>query len=310
MNEKTVLKDCAGLNSFIDPVVTSLDGANGPAVSYLAKAVNVVISDSNKVEVVPGHTTLLSLTNGHSLFCDGGACLVCQGGSLYEVASNLSLSAAKRTGMSGNQIDYAQYGSSVLFGNRTEHGVYYQSTALSWDVDTYTGPPTDRVFESSVPFFDHIATFNGFVIGAIDNALFASELGKPGLWCMEPIWMSDTRIQMIAPVLGTAEQGGVFCSDQKRTYFLAGLNPPELVEQKQSGSPAIEWTLAHESIDLSTFSEFKGLGRVWRSTKGLSIGMPSGQIFDCTQKVIKQPTGYISGATAIIGTNIISTTRN
>ena len=143
----TILENCNGLLTIVDPVIATGDIDKGPIIQNLASCMNVVISDSNKVEVTKGTTKLFNLTNGHSLFCDGGVCLVCQGGTLYEVNINLTLSSSKRSGMSGNKIDYAQYGDAIYFGNRNEHGVYYNGAALSWDVDTYTGPLTDRYFE-------------------------------------------------------------------------------------------------------------------------------------------------------------------
>lgn len=300
-----IIGKSAGLNTIFDPFQPVED------IDFLAKAVGIRITDSGIIERAEPARRLVDLVGGHSLFCDGGACLVHQGGAMFEVAADLTLSAAKRTGMSGEKVDHAQYGEAILFGNRQENGNYYRGATLSWLLDVYTGAPTDRIFADPVPLFDHIATFNGHVLGSIDNALFASERGKPGLWDTEPVWMTDTRITMIKPVVTDAMpvSGGVFVSDEKRQVFLGGLDPREFAEPRIASYPAIEWSVAHGLLDASAFSELTGLVGVWQSARGLCLGFPTGQIINATQKVIKMPEGYTSGATLIAGSNIISTLR-
>ena len=310
----TIVDKCEGLNTILDPMhpVKDTDQYGRPIPSpHLAKAVNIRITDSNKIELGPGFTKLEDLTAGHSLFCDNGPCLVHDGGSMYEVAADLSLSAAKRTGMSGNKLDHAQYGQAIYFGNRQEKGVYYGGASLAWDVDTYNGPPTDRQFETSVPLFNHLAGFNGYILGSIDNALFACEIGKPGLWEMKPIWMSDTDIIMIKAVASDGAQpfGGIFVSDTKRQFFLSGLDPRNLAEGKVADYPAIEWGVAHGYADASDFSDASGRVGAWFSRKGLCLGTAQGGFTNVMHTKIAIPSTGTAGACLIKGHNIISILR-
>jgi len=300
----SIIKDCTGLNTILDPF-------QAQDTTFLAKAINVKITDSKAIEQVESPTHLIDLTLGHSIFCDGGACVVHDGGSLYEVSSALTLSAAKRTGMSGEPVDHTQFGEAIYFGNRSENGVYYRGSALTWSLDTYTGPTTSRQFASTVPLFDHIAMFNGIMLGAYDNHLFAAEPGKPGLWEMLPIWSTDTDITMIRPVVTDSLpiSGGVYISDGKRITYLGGLNPAEFVETRVTTYPALEWSAACSLIDGALFGEKSGLCGVFGTTKGLCIGYPDGGLINVTQNKIRLPTGYTAGATLIKNHNIITTLR-
>jgi hypothetical protein len=296
-----IIANCLGLNTVLDPFqpVAREDGAK-----YLSKAVNVRITDSKVIERSEFPRTLLTLTSGHSLFCDGGACLVHQGGAMYEVATNLALSAAKRSGMSGDRLSQCQVGDAIYFSNLSENGVYYGGSAISWAVDAYVGPETNRYFVDHVPYFGKIAHFNGYMLGAIGNALYASELGRFGLWEMKPVWMSNSDILMVKPV-----EAGAFVSDRSRQFFLAGLEPKKFAERKVADYPAIEWSVAHGFADASEFSEASGLAAVWSSSRGKCVGFADGTFKNVTQQRIVVPAGFTSGATLIDGNNIISTLR-
>jgi hypothetical protein len=308
MAAKNVISRCAGLNTVLDPF-QQVDREDG--MKYLAKAVNVRVTDSNVIERSEFPRTLLALTGGHSLFCDGGACLVHQGGAMYEVASDLTLSVAKRSGMSGERLSQCQAGDVTLYSNLQENGVYYNHTAIPWTVDAYVGPETNRYFEDHVPLFKHIAYFNGYVLGAIGNALYASELGLAGCWEMKPIWMSNSDIIMVKPVVTDTfpPSGGVYVSDGSKISYLGGLNPRNFAEPRTTNYPALEWSVAHGLIDGSLFGEKPGLCAVFQTTKGLCLGYPDGALVNVMQKTINIPAGFVSGATLIDDNNIISTLR-
>lgn len=297
----SVISKSIGLNTVLDPF-QPIDLESG--ARFLAKAVNVRITDSNVIERSDFSRTLLTLTNGHSLFCDSGACLVHQGGSLYEVAANLTLSVAKRSGMSGDKVSHTQAGDAIYFSNRSENGVYYGGLALSWAVDPYIGPETNRYFVDHVPYFAKVAYFNGYMLGAIENALYSSDLGLLGCWEMKPVWMSNSDITMIKPI-----EGGVFISDGTKQFFLAGNEPKNFIERKIANYPALEWSVAHGFVDASEFSESSGLAAVWFSTKGKCVGFADGTFKNITKEQVVIPSEFVSGATLIDGNNIISTLR-
>jgi hypothetical protein len=308
MEPVPVVERSLGINTVLDPFQPiATEGAD-----YLAEGVNIRITDSNVIEQSEFPRTLLTLTNGHSLFCDGGSCLVHQGGTMYEVAADLTLSVAKRTGMSGNKISHTQAGDVILYSNLHENGAYYNHTAIPWTVDSFgRRPETSRHFVDHVPLFSKIAYFNGYILGAIGNALFASEMGKFGLWNMKPVWMSNSDIIMIKPVVSETFQplGGVYVSDRGRISFLAGLNPRKFSEPRLTHYAAIEWAVAHGYADGAAFGERPGLCAAFMTTEGLCLGYPDGTLVNVTQKAIKIPEGFVSGACLIDEHNIISTLR-
>lgn len=305
------LRKCSGLYTKVDPLQVLNRDNEQPSDSPIASCLNVIISDTGKVEVSNGHRTLFSLTDGHSLFCDGGDCLVHDGGSMYQVLSGLTLSAAKRTGMSGDYVDHAQQpGGYIYFSNENEHGIFGSGVAIAWDAEDYDGPPTDKQFESTVPYFSHIATHNGFMLGAIENVLFCSILGQFGVWWLKPVWATSTDIIMLNSV-----DTGVFISDRNRQVFMAGENPwawetTPKSENIVANYPAVEWAKNHSKIDLSTFSGSSGFGRAWLSEMGQCIGLPTGQMVNETQLAVDIPKGVgTAGACLVHGTNMISTLR-
>jgi hypothetical protein len=308
MAGKNVIASCLGLNTVLDPFQPQ---AREDGKKYLAKAINVRITDSSVIERSEFPRTLLTLTGGHSLFCDGGACLVHQGGAMYEVAADLTLSAAKRSSMSGDKISHTQAGDAIYFSNLSENGVYYGGLALSWAVDAYVGPETNRYFVDHVPFFSKIAYFDGYMLGAIGNALYASELGSLGLWEMKPVWMSNSTIIMVKPVVTDTfpPSGGVYVSDGSKISYLGGLEPRKFAEPRTTNYPALEWAVAHGLIDGALFGERSGLCAVFQTTKGLCLGYPDGTLVNVMQKAIKIPAGFTSGACLIDDHNIISTLR-
>jgi hypothetical protein len=185
--------------------------------------------------------------------------------------------------------------------------VDYQGTSLAWGIDPYRGPETTRFFEDHVPLFAKIAYFNGYMLGSIDNALFASELGLLGLWEMKPIWMSDSEVIMIRPV-----ESGVFVSNLARTFFMRGLEPKEFKEEKVATYPAIEWSVAHNLVDSSKFLDASlgltgGMSALWMSKEGLCLGLSTGLFLNLTQARLAPLTEGNTGATLAAGNTAIST---
>jgi hypothetical protein len=299
-----IIGKTSGLNTVLDPFQTQETDA-------LAKSVNVRITDSGVIDRFDPTTYLFNLTNGHSLFCDGGACVIHGGTVLYELNADLSLSGSKRTGMSGNPLSQTQAGDAIYFSNTTENGLYFQNTAISWAVDPYVGPETNRYFITDVPFFSKIAYFNGYILGFIENALYASELGLLGLFEMKPVWMSNSDGIMIKPV-----SDGVFISDRNKQYFLRGLEPKAFKEEPVAGYPALEWSVETELLQVSRFAEIAanvsvsdGFCAKWASTEGVCLGFDNGKFLNVTEERINIPPVFIAGAGITNGHFSISTFR-
>jgi len=292
-----ILEKCTGLDIVVDPIGSTTD---------LGIAMDVIISDSLEVERAYGFTDVKAITNGHSLFCDGADCLVCQGTSLYQVGTDFSLRGI-RSGMSGAQVDYAQYGTAIHYTNGGQNGVYQDGVSWPWVVDIYNFGETFKRFETTVPVFDHIEVHNGYMLGSIGNALYASELGKMGLWCMKDPILLPSKIIMIKHV-----KQGVFVSDEKSVYFMSGLDPHTFsVGDPVSPYPAYEWSDAIDYIQGSEVKDYEtpGLCAIWNSKEGLCLGTPDGILLNLIRKKIIMPDTGTTGASLLRGFNVITSIR-
>ena len=305
-NPVSIIDRCAGLNIVVDPLQPPEDAWT--LTSDLAKAVDVVISDSFIAERAYGHAPLAAVTTGHSLFCDGGDCLLAQGTTLYQVGTDFSLRSVK-TGMSGRRLDCDQYGTAIYIANGTaaDQCIFQDGATWPWMTDEYNAGETFRHFEGTVPIFDHIENFNGFMLGAIGNCLYGSELGRFGLWNMKEPIMLPSRILMIKRV-----QSGVFVSDEQSVYFFKGTEPRSFsVGPPLSPYPAVEWS---DCIDYINGTEVMGLGlpgmcAIWQSKEGLCLGTADGQIYNLIRKKIITPDNGQAGASLLRGFTVISTLR-
>jgi len=292
----TLLANCSGLNNILDPFQPVDD-------SSLAYASNVVITDSHKIQQCPGTELVVSLTTGHSLFCDGGACLLAQGTSLYELHTDDSLHVLK-TGMSGGQIDFAQVGNAIYFTDKIEVGVYDTGVIYPWVLDTYIMGDTTKYFEEEIPIFEHIEKHHGYMLGSLDNCLYSSELARFGLWNMKEPIMLPTRITMIKHV-----DTGVFVSDLKNIYFFSGQNTRNFkVGDPVTTFPACEYGDAFDYVDGLSLSQLTpGLCAVFNTAKGLCIGTPDGRVFSVANERVDPPSVCTHGATVLIDSNVLYT---
>jgi len=302
--DQSIIERCTGLNIVHDPLQTP-EGIEANT-SDLAVAVDVVISDSLKVESADGFTLKRAATLCHSGFCDGGDALVCDGTSLYQLGTDYTLTG-KRSGMSGDQLDYAQYGNAIYYTNGTQNGIFHGGASWPWNVDTYNAGETFKYFAPTVPVFNHIEVHHGYMLGSIDNALYASELGRFGLWHMKSPAMLPSKILMIKHV-----EQGCFVSDEKKIYFFKGLDPHQFsVGDPVSPYPVYEWA---DCIDYIQGTEVKGyetpgMCAIFNCKEGLCLGTPDGQLLNLTRKKIINPDTGAAGASLLRGFNIIYTVR-
>jgi hypothetical protein len=300
----TVIKKCTGLNTMRNPLQPHEEEQGKEFICNLATAVDVVISDTLKIETAPAYINVASLPEAHSFFCDGGEAIVCGDDGMHCFTESGQLSSVIRSGLSGDKIDYTQVGSAIYYSNPFENGIVENSTNYAWDVEQHPLLPTDRQYLDTVPLLHHIEEFNGTILGSIDNAVYASEYGYPGLWCMDAILVLPTKITMLASV-----GPGIFISDEKTIWWCSGTNPREFIFTKISDFPALEWSKAHSMVDMSIFTESQGFGRVWSSKNGVCVGTPSGNIINTTVGKIRLPANITSGSSLIMEANIITTMR-
>lgn len=132
--------------------------------------------------------------------------------------------------------------------------------------------PLQTQFYGPPPKGSHLAYFSGRMYVAVDNELhfsapFGLELFKPA----DQVTF-DSPILMIAPTLD-----GLYVSDSKAVYWLAGTDPEQFIVRKVHDLPAIVGTLAFAQA--SRVANLTGEYPVplWMAGDGVCVGAPSGQ---------------------------------
>jgi len=165
MKPITIYTGATGLNTVDDPVRI---GFNKNGQTDLGVAVNIEIDQSLRVTRRKGQTLLQSGAY-HSLFCDGGDCFVVKGTSLYQVASNGSLKGI-RSGLTPGKMSFAQSGDRTYYANGYETGWIEDGISNVWQVGTFVGPDTNRIF-SDLIIGDHLSVFSGRIFVSEGNIL-------------------------------------------------------------------------------------------------------------------------------------------
>lgn len=286
----------SGLNSVDDPVDIAYDPASG--VSDAQVAVNCILSDRGRVSRAPGYSEVAS-GSFHSLFCDGGPCYVGKSTAIYEVGPDLSLTGV-RSGLTGDRISWCQVGSRIYYTNGTEKGYIEDGQSYPWVAGTYNGADTKSLI-TGPPAGSHLAHNHGRIFVAHGNYVFWNKVpGEYDNFSLDTDhWAFPSRVIMLAAV-----DGGVFVSDEQKTYFRAGRVPSEAPSYTRANFPAYEWGLALDSIEGSDIGKPPGLYRVWVSREGLITGAPDGTIINETKpKIIYPETGQI-GAAGVVGYHV------
>lgn len=290
----------SGLNTVTDPTRIPFDPKTG--IADLALAVNVSINESRRVNRRTGYTKEQG-GNFHSLFCDGGDCLVARDTDLFNVGTDMSL-AGIRSGLSGERISYTQVGDRIYYANGSQNGKVRSGISYQWEVTEYVGPETTREFFPA-PVGSHIAFAFGRMFIAEDNIVWWSEPYDMGRYDKgRSFWQFNSKVRMIKPV-----DRGIFISDEKGTWFYHGTNPHALENIVQVASyPAFEWS---EAIDLVEGSEIglqePGLCALWSSPEGAIAGTPSGRLVNLNRDKIIYPETCRSGAGLLRGYDFIHT---
>lgn len=275
-------------------------------VMALAKAVNVKLERTGdgrgRISRVHGYT---EHTAGqfHSGFRDGGDAFVGKGTALYRFLRDKTLQGV-RSGLTGARIAYAQHGNDTWYSNGTQNGVITDGVSRAWPTGAYLGPETTEAF-SPAPVAKHMGIYNGrmFLVPAAEpDTLYASEPFQFGLYAMaRRFWRFGAPVLMIAPV-----KNGLFISTDAKTYFMPELEPMNFGLDEVAGYPAYEWSLLPQTVDGQRLGlESNGQCRVWIGKEGLCLGMPDGQMINMTRKRIAAHTCEGSGATVLIGQNVI-----
>lgn len=292
----TIFSGALGLNT-VDTSYRAKFQRNG--LCDLTAAVNVSIDRSGRVSMRRG-IEKLQTGSFHSLFCDGGACLVAGDDHLYQVGTDYSLTEIA-SGLQGTRIAYAQSGEKTFFTNGYQSDYVKNGMVSLWEMNKYLGPDTTRHF-SKRPVGSHLTIHSGRMYVAQENVLWWSEMFQFGLFNLgESGVQFHTKIRMVRSV-----DTGLFVSTEKNTYFLAGNKPMEFQKRTVANFPAVEWSDAIQRVPLAEIG-FKsgGLGVLWASPEGAIVGSPEGFVKNLNKDKIIYPENVRTGFGCLMGYHFI-----
>lgn len=289
----------AGLNNRVDPVRLRYSPKEG--VVDLSQAVDIVIDDTGRPNRAKGRS-LISAGVFHSLYkTKHGDCFVAQDrtsdAALYQAASDLTLTGVRSSLTKAARISFCQVNYQTYYTNGTQRGYIEDGVSAAWPVQTYSGTTTRR--DLAVPPIGTMLGFHqGHMIIVEDNTAWFTEHFQFGLLDREQMFVRFmSNIRMVAPV-----DGGVFFSDEHRTYFMAGTNPINFSERIVADYPAHQWSMWSDLIpasDINPELPESARCRVWSSTDGTCVGLPDGSLINLTNKRIKYPDISTTGATLV-----------
>ena len=296
----TLFSGSSGLNTHVDKTRVKFDPETG--VSDLTVGVNVTHDDTGLLGRRKGRELLIA-GDFHSIFAWEDECYIAEGGNLYRLGSDLATLTGVRDGMSGNRIAYVSTPLGIYYQNGFDIGILRQGVSYLWGKSVYVGPETLRHL-TGPPVGLHIELSGGYMLIARGDVLWWSQPFAYGLYHMAKDYLPfPSRIRMVKAV-----DGGVYVSDEKRIYFLAGKNPEEWsLKEKAHGNPALEWSdecalVPGETLGLD---DTDALCALWVATDGACYGTPDGNVESLNNKKITYPQNINSGAGLLMGKNFI-----
>ena len=278
----TIFRRSNGLNVKTDPTRIPYDPSTG--IEDLAVAVNIDHDQTGRVSRRKGFAATAATSAVHSIWCDGGPCLLVSGSSLCLLSPSYTTQALA-TVTAGARMSYFQLESRSYWMNGFEKGYVEAGVNNAWVRTTYVGPSTTRQF--SDPPIGHLIAYEHGRVWIAQGSV---------AWFSEPYSLNDfdlargflpfeSRMTMLRPV-----KGGVFFSDSQRTYFGSGTDPRAMDLIPVSESPAIEGT--DHPLDMVKFGDgsVNGLGAIWTAKNGVCVGMPTGQVINLTFKKLSYPS--------------------
>ena len=300
MNPITIFRGTSGLNTVDDPARIPM-AKN--AISDVAELVNMRVDSSWRPSKRVGQT-LIESGVFHSLYCDGGDCLVAKDRdadtAIYQVGNDGTL-AGIRSGLDlGRRIAFKQYGEKTYYANGMQTGIVEDGVSNAWETGEYHGPATDRSF--SIPTgITHLEIHSGRMFASTGNVLWWSELFRFDLFDQaRSLIQFHTDIRIVKSVAG-----GMYVSTEHNTYFLTGNKPSEFTMVKVASFPAVEWSDAIEYVDGGDIGFDPGRCALWVSIEGAILGLPSGQILNLTKHKIIYPENVRTGFGCLMGYNFI-----
>lgn len=275
MAEITIYSGSIGVNNKVTPHRLPF-GRGG--VSALEQSENVLIDISGEIVSRKGSINVSS-GSFHSTFPAPGGFYVVRDGadasSLFRAVIDADGSVdlnGIRSGMARRKVDYANIGEKTFYCNGVDNGALTFDHSALWPTNEWTGQETTADMVAT-PTGEHLDVLSGRLILSVGDELFFTEYGLPGLIDnVRNRRRLESRIIMIASV-----QTGVYVSDEKAVYFLAGTNPHEWNVRKVLNYPAVEWGRNHDLINPSYFGiETTELSCLFATSRGPVVGLPDG----------------------------------
>lgn len=293
-----VFSGTTGLNNIVDQARQDFNGETG--IVDLSEAVNIRIDKTGRPSRRDGFT-LIHGGNFHSLFTRGNIGYVGLDDAIYRINPDLSLTGV-RSGLSGGLVTYVWTPLGVYYSNGIEKGILEEDVSREWkktprirdeSIRHYTGPPDG---------ISHLELFASMIFAAVGDTLWRSRPNDYGLFRKGTDYnLFPSNIRMVRAVAG-----GMYVSDEKRTYFLFGKNPEEFERHTVMECPAMEWSDMTDLVEPGILGmEGTGPFAVWVSADGLTYGSPQGQIIQPTKGKIITSNRFGSGAAVRMGRNFV-----
>jgi hypothetical protein len=286
-----LLSGSTGLSTRVDTTRIPYDPEAG--VQALAQAVNVDIDDTGRVRRRQGFSELQA-GSFHSLFCQGGHCLVIQEhtstAALYRVSQDGVLTGIRSGLTKGRRMSFHSVNSQIYYSNGIETGIYDESTGASspWaknanivdairvDREGYDPPPARN-----------IASIGAFML--------ISDASSPSvLWWSDPLNFSsfnldDGHIDLAHPVtMLKAVRDGVWVGTDRETLFISGVTPGEwgIARRIPYGVNAFSGTHEPVSAVRLGLEHSEGEGFLWLSDRGVCWGGNGGQYVELGHEAV------------------------
>lgn len=299
-----ICRGFAGLNNTVDPARLVISPEN-PIID-LAECVNMTFDETGRGSVRRGQT-LLNAGDYHSVWSARGLCYVGEGTDLYRIVRVHSDYTAEfvglRNGLEGSRIDFCWTPLGVYYANGLQRGVIREDTSYTWMLPEENARPTSPRYYTGPPDFAlHLALFSQRLFASEGNILYYSQANDYGTYRKaSDFFLLPSRITMVVPVAG-----GMYISDEDKTYFAQGNDVTELVRRTVMEVPAMEWSKTDDLVNPTDIGMEGSDGwACWVSKDGLVYGSPTGDIIEPTKAKIEPPSGFYEGAAVMDDNNCI-----
>ena len=262
------VKGFLGKNNVSDP--SRFLGRKG--AFYLAECLNVDIDDQLMPHRRDGYPSAASYSGTaiHSLWAENDVCLFVQNGDLKSLSAAFSATTIK-SGVGHARMNYVRPTSDIYLTNNSVIG--YIRGEIYYD---FTAP--DQTFKSMMKPGHLIEWYNG--------RLYVARGGE--VWFSDPVypWSTDERKnfkQLGGYVsLMAAVKDGIYVSEGKATYFMAGMDPGEASLVRVADYPAIVGSFV--KVDAEKIGrDLTGRAVIFSTTMGVCAGLDSGNFINLTQ---------------------------